>query len=170
MSDDIKKYCQDIVKKILEKDSFLTPYADSITDRILKIRKLEQRLTCSEMSLREFASGHEYFGLHYFYNNSQDNGWVLREWAPNASKIYLVGDLSGWQEKEEFKLKRINSDGVWEIILPFDALSHKDFYRLRVHWPGGAGDRIPAYARRVVQDPVTLIFNAQVWHPPTVYQ
>ena len=169
MNNDIKKSCQNIVKKILEKDSFLTPYADSITNRILKIRKLEQRLTCGEMSLREFASGHEYFGLH-FYNNSQNNGWILREWAPNASEIYLVGDLSGWQEREEFKLKRINKDGVWEIILPFDALSHKDFYRLRIDWPGGAGDRIPAYARRVVQDPVTLIFNAQVWHPPTLYQ
>src|SRR4030066_1438923 len=35
---------------------------------------------------------------------------------------------------------------------------------------GGEGDRIPAYARRVVQDPKTLIFNAQVWLPPQSYR
>ena len=39
------------------------------------------------------------------------------------------------------------------------------FTDFKMHWPGGEGDRIPAYARRVVQDPNTLIFNAQVWAP-----
>ena len=43
------------------------------------------------------------------------------------------------------------------------------FTVFRMHWPGGEGDRIPAYARRVVQDPNTLIFNAQVWAPPNPY-
>jgi 1,4-alpha-glucan branching enzyme len=51
-----------------------------------------------------------------------------------------------------------------------DALRHGDLYRLRIHWNGGRGDRIPAYARRVVQDPGTLIFNAQVWMPDSAYR
>ena len=46
---------------------------------------------------------------------------------------------------------------------------NEDLYRLRIHWPGGQGDRIPAYSRRVVQDPDTMIFNAQVWLPPEPY-
>jgi 1,4-alpha-glucan branching enzyme len=33
-------------------------------------------------------------------------------------------------------------------------------------WPGGRGERLPAYARRVVQDPATQLFAAQVWEPP----
>jgi 1,4-alpha-glucan branching enzyme len=66
-------------------------------------------------------------------------------------------------------LKRINAEGVWEIRLPENQFRHRDLYRLRIHWPDGAGDRIPAYARRVVQDPDTLIFNAQVWSPPEHY-
>ena len=53
-------------------------------------------------------------------------------------------------------------------MLAADKLRHGDLYRLRMHWPGGEGDRIPAYARRVVQDPNTLIFNAQVWAPQTL--
>ncbi|MBL0732131.1 MAG: 1,4-alpha-glucan-branching enzyme, partial [Desulfosarcina sp.] len=104
MNNNIKKPYQDIVKTILEKDPFLTPYADSITNRILTIRNLKKRLTCDGMSLRKFASGHEYFGLH-LYDNRHNNEWILREWAPSASEIYLVGDLSNWQEKEDFKLK-----------------------------------------------------------------
>ena len=116
------------------------------------------------MSLAEFASGHEYFGLHF-----QSGEWVFREWAPNATAIYLVGDMSKWQVCSEFELEKINEYGVWEIRLSADKLAHGDLFRLRVLWAGGEGDRIPAYARRVVQDPKTLIFNAQVWSPAQPY-
>ena len=116
------------------------------------------------MSLTEFACGHEYFGLHF-----QKGEWVFREWAPNATAIYLIGDMSKWQESREFELKKINENGDWEIRLPADKLKHGDLYRLLIHWVGGKGDRIPSYARRVVQDPITLIFNAQVWSPPESY-
>ena len=97
------------------------------------------------------------------------NGF-LREWAPNAVRIFLIGDMTGWQEAGTFGLNRLNEDGVWEIRLKADRLKHLDLYRLRIYWEGGQGDRIPAYARRVVQDPATLIFNAQVWFPDTPYQ
>ncbi len=52
------------------------------------------------MTLADFASGHEYFGLHF-----QDNQWVFREWAPNADRIFLIGDMTGWQEKGGLCLK-----------------------------------------------------------------
>ena len=53
------------------------------------------------MTLADFASGHEYFGLHF-----QDNEWVFREWAPNADRIFLIGDMTGWQENEAFAFTR----------------------------------------------------------------
>ena len=77
--------------------------------------------------------------------------------------------MSNWQESREFELQKINEYGVWELQLAPDKLKHGDLYRLRIHWAEGEGDRIPAYARRVVQDPKTLIFNAQVWKPPQPY-
>ena len=40
---------------------------------------------------------------------------------------------------------------------------------MHVSWSGGAGDRIPAYARRVVQDKITGLFSAMVWSPETPY-
>jgi 1,4-alpha-glucan branching enzyme len=117
------------------------------------------------MNLADFASGHEYFGLHF-----RDGRWVFREWAPNASALYLVGEMSGWKEQKAFALERIGRQGIWEIMLPANSFQHGDLYRLRVHWPGGEGDRLPAWTRRAVQDPKTLIFNAQVWSPPTPYK
>lgn len=93
---------------------------------------------------------------------------MFREWAPNATGIFLIGDFCGWQEKPEFALHQAGN-GVWEIKLQSNALKHGDLYRLRLHWMDGEGDRIPAYARRVVQDPITKIFNAQVWKQPQSY-
>jgi len=152
------------IKHLLSRDPYLKPYQKTIHRRLSKISETEKRLTQGKITLAEFASGHEYFGLHF-----QNNQWIFREWAPNAAKMFLIGDMTEWQEKKQFALQRLDDGGVWEIRLPPKALKHGDIYRLRIHWPGGAGDRIPAYARRVVQDPVSLIFNAQVWAPDAPY-
>ena len=149
---------------LLRSDSYLEPFSDQIRRRLERIEETGHRLTQDNKSLAEFASGHEYFGLHF-----QKGEWIFREWAPNATAIYLIGDMSKWQESEEFELKRIDDYGVWEIHLAVNKLKHGDLYRLRIHWAEGEGNRIPAYARRVVQDPKTLIFNAQVWSPPESY-
>jgi 1,4-alpha-glucan branching enzyme len=153
------------IRHLLQNDPYLKPYEAIIARRLVKIETTERRLTQGRITLQDFASGHEYFGLHY-----RNNHWVLREWAPNACRMYLIGDMTGWQEKESFALKRLAGKDVWEIHLPSESFAHLDLYRLRIHWPGGEGDRIPAYARRVIQDPTTFIFNAQVWHPETPYQ
>ncbi|MEJ2655712.1 MAG: hypothetical protein P8012_00745, partial [Desulfobacterales bacterium] len=154
----------DPVKIFLESDPYLKPYEHIIRRRHRNIAETEKMLTGGKTSLADFASGHEYFGLHF-----SGNEWIFREWAPNADAIYLVGDMTNWREHKRFSLERINNEGIWEIRLPSNALEHGDLYRLRVHWPGGRGDRIPAWVRRVVQDPDTLIFNAQVWLPPDPY-
>ena len=151
--------------RLLENDPYLLPYENVIRRRFAQFLEMEKKLTQEKMSLAEFAVGHEYFGL-----NLRDNEWIFREWAPNATAIFLVGDMTGWKEKKAFALERINEEGVWEIRLPAGALRHGDLYRLRVHWNTGEGDRIPVYARRVVQDPETLIFNTQVWYPSSPYE
>jgi 1,4-alpha-glucan branching enzyme len=150
---------------LLKKDSCLIPHQAVLKRRLQKIDKTESRLTKKSRTLVDFAAGHEYFGLL-----CQNGEWIFREWAPNALAIFFVAEKSGWQEKKAFALERTTHDGVWQINLPSTALSHGDLFRLRVYWPGGAGDRIPSYARRVVQDPETKIFNAQVWHPESPYQ
>ena len=160
---------QDTIKARLQRrlktDPYLKDHESEIERRLRKIQETRQRLTGGETSLADFASGHEFFGLHF-----REGQWVFREWAPNAEAIYIIGEMTDWRELPEYALKSTGKNGVWEIELPADAISHMNLYRLRIHWPGGSGDRIPAYARRVVQDPETLIFNAQVWAPDSPYQ
>lgn len=153
------------VEELLRLDPHLQPLKAEITRRLTAIDETEARLTGGAASLADFAAGHEFFGLHRI-----SDGWVFREWAPNATGITLIGQMTDWVERPEYALTRIDSaEGIWELRLPDGAISHDDLYRLRIHWPGGAGDRIPSHARRVVQDPETTIFNARVWSPETPY-
>ena len=150
---------------IVKKDSWLAPFAEIIEGRHKRVSDKIEELTGGKTTLSEFASGYLYFGLH----KTKNGGWVLREWAPNATDIYLIGDFSEWKEIEKYRLKKLEN-GVWEIKLKKDDLHHLDIYKLSVHWKGGKGERIPAWATRVVQDEKTYIFSAQVWAPENPYK
>ena len=116
-------------------------------------------------TLSDFADGYLYFGLH-----RTPRQWVLREWAPNATEIYLIGTFNDWKELPEFAFKRIEGTGNWELKLSSKVLKHLDLYKLSIHWNGGQGERVPAWAQRVVQDEDTKIFSAQVWSPEKAYE
>ena len=151
--------------RLLKNDPWLQPYAEAIEGRHNQAcHKLDELTNGGKRTLGEFASGHLYFGLH-----RTPRQWVLREWAPNATDIYLVGDFNEWKECEEYRMKRLDN-GNWELKLPAKALKHGQLYKLRVHWNGGEGERIPAYCRRVVQDETTKLFSAQVWNPEKPYE
>ena len=152
--------------RLLKNDSWLEPFENAINGRYAHVMDKVKELTNNgRKTLTDFASGHLYFGLH-----RTDKGWVFREWAPNATEIYLIGDFNDWQEKPEFRLKRLRNTGNWEIKLKPNVLKHGDLYKLKVYWDGGCGERIPAWVRRVVQDEQTKIFSAQVWEPEKPYK
>jgi 1,4-alpha-glucan branching enzyme len=140
-------------------DPWLRPFSGAIDERIKKCIQKEKALTGSG-TLSGFGMGHHYYGLH-----RTDNGWIFREWAPNATEIYFTGTFSGWKEDEVYRMNRINDYGDWELALEEDKLRNHDLFKLSVHWNGGKGERIPSYAGRVVQDEKTKIFSAQVWIP-----
>ncbi|MDE5663078.1 MAG: alpha amylase C-terminal domain-containing protein [Muribaculaceae bacterium] len=150
---------------ILRNDPWLEPYAPAIEGRHDDVkRKLRQLTEHTGGSLSEFANAYKYFGLH-----RDGDGWVFRELAPNATSIWLIGTFSDWKREERYRLTRIDG-GVWEIHLPLEALHDGDLYKMAVEWPGGEGERIPAYATRVVQDDVSKIFSAQVYAPEHPYE
>lgn len=146
------------MKTLTDFDPWLKPYANHIAGRNAYIKHKEKQIV-GDQKLEEFALGHLYFGLH-----RTKNGWVFREWSPNASKIYIVGDVTSWEDNEDYELVRLDN-GVWEVLLPEKALSHGDHYKLHVYWPGGNGLRIPSYATFAVQDDTTKEFSAIVWSP-----
>ena len=151
--------------KLVERDSYLEPFSLSIEGRYQYfVNRLKQFTKNGRQTLSDFASGYLYFGLH-----RTSTGWVFREWAPNATKIVLIGDFSNWEELPEYELKPL-AGGVWERKMPKKALSHGQHYKMKVYWNGGCGERIPAWVRRVVQDEATKIFSAQVWAPEQEYE
>ena len=146
---------------IVAHDQYLEPYEDAIKGRHSHaVWKIDQLTQHGKQSLSDFANGYEYFGLH-----KVRGGWVFREWAPNATDIYLVGDFNDWKESEDYRCKKVEGTGNWELKVPTKAMRHGNLFKMHVKWNGGEGERIPAWATRVVQDEQTKIFSAQVWVP-----
>ena len=152
------------VLKLLKNDPGLAEYADAINGRHQSMLARKLHLTGPSGNLSEFADGYLYFGLH-----RMSDGWVLREWAPNATEIFIVGDFNKWKESPKYAMKRVGNNGNWEIKIKDKAFKHGSLFKLIVRWDGGQGERIPAWANRVVQDPETKIFSAQVWAPQEAY-
>ena len=154
--------------QLIQSDPYLRPFANAIEGRYNYAIAQEKKLTGGK-KLSEWANGYLYFGLHKIEGSKsskvskfQGGQWVLREWAPNATAIYMIGDFNNWQKDEAYRLQ-LTENGVWEITLEEDMLKHEQLYKLLVEWQGGSGERIPSYANRVVQDEVTKLFAAQVW-------
>ena len=144
--------------KIYEADPWLQPYSAAIDARHERISNDRRRL-CGDGRVSDAANNHLFYGLH-----ETGDGWVIREWAPNASRVYLIGDFNNWKKTPAYALKPIGS-GNWELELPGTFLHHGDLFKLWIEWPGGGAERLPAYAVRVVQDPESKVFCAQVWNP-----
>lgn len=149
---------------IYDSDPYLAPYREAIDarhDRILAARAgLE-----TGGSLYAGVNNHFYYGLHK--NASGD--WVFREYAPNATRIWLIGDFNNWRRTNGYALEPLG-DGSWEIVVPAMLLRHGQLYKIFIEWPGGGAERIPAYAVRAVQDTETKAFCAQVWDPAEPYR
>ena len=150
--------------RIVDKDPWLKPYEKTIKERHNSAVVKESQLI-GDGTLSDFALGYMYYGLHFI-----DNEWIFREWAPNATAIYLIGDFNEWRIDERYRASLINRHGDWQLRLPKSSLRHGQHYKMLVRWKDGEGERIPAWCRRVVQDPVTGIFSAQVWKPETEYR
>ncbi len=153
------------IPALVKRDPYLTPYSDIIRNRINAIQKRVLEFTGGQNNFEGRALGHHYFGVH-----KTKTHWIFREWAPNLLELYLIGEFNGWRREQKYSFNRIkdNRDN-WELKVPLKNIRHGQLYRFFVSWASGEGNRIPAWATRVVQDPHTLEFNAQIWSPENAY-
>ena len=149
---------------IYDSDPYLAPYKEAIEARSARIEAEKEKIAV-DGSLSKGLNNHLYYGLH----RDADGGWVFREWAPNANRIYLIGEFNNWKRTSAYALTPTGG-GNWEIKIPGMFLHHGELYKLFIEWPGGGGERLPSYVHRVVQDPVTKVFSAQVWEPEKPYK
>jgi 1,4-alpha-glucan branching enzyme len=67
-----------------------------------------------------------------------------------------------------------NGRGIWEIFFDdktyHSSLVHESLYKLIVQSQIGENERIPVYAKRVIQDENSKDFSAQFWNPQKVYK
>jgi len=86
--------------------------------------------------------------------------------------MVLIGDFCGWEPSKGYELSK-GKGGTWEVSIPDQGLAHRQHYKLQVFWRENereiCAERIPSFCRRVVQDPETNLFCAQVWEPPQDY-
>ena len=96
--------------KIIELDSALKPYENDIKLRMDLYHKTRKELLEKNKDIVNFASGADYFGFH-----RTNDGWVYREWAPGAEKMYLMGDMNKWNPTSLPMTKKEN--GIFELYL-----------------------------------------------------
>ncbi len=142
--------------KIFEYDKGLLPFEADIELRLNNYKRKRYQLVGDNKSLIDFANGHEYFGFH-----KVKGGWYYREWAPAADAMYIMGDMNGWNQTS-LPLNNIGN-GVWEIFLQGEnSLYDGCKVKAVVEHFGQKMERIPLYATRVVQDPVTYVWSAEI--------
>ena len=142
--------------KIFKYDPYLTPYERDIDLRMNLYKNKREQLVGKEGNLADFANGYNYFGIH-----RTKTGWVYREWAPAADEMYLTGDFNGW-DIYATPLKKLEN-GVFEAVLEGDnAPQIGQKIQAIVINNGNVLRRIPLYATRVVQDPVTYLWCAEL--------
>lgn len=150
--------------KIFDYDPYLRPYKKDIQLRMDNYEKKKSEILADGAALLDFANAHEYFGFH----KTQD-GWVYREWAPAADNVFIMGDMNNWNQTE-LRLTPIGN-GIFEIYLWGERnLYHGCKVKTVIEKDGQRFERVPLYARRVVQDDNTYVWCAEIFDEEYIWQ
>ena len=148
-----------MMHKILELNPQLWPFEADFDLRKEALKRTKKAILQKGQKLSDFANGHLYFGFH-----QGPKGWTYREWAPGADEVYLCGEFNNW-DRRACPLQR-DENGVWEVFLPGkNALKDGQKVMTVVVKDGQDLERIPAYARQVVQNPEDNSWNARIYVP-----
>jgi len=142
--------------KIIKVDPYLAPYNEDLNMRMDNYHSKREELLGENSSLVDFANAYNYFGIH-----PTADGWVYREWAPGADVMFFTGDFNNW-DVYSCPMKKLDN-GVFELeIKGKDSLKIGDKIQAIVFHEGELLRRIPVYATRVVHDPDTNTWCAEI--------
>jgi 1,4-alpha-glucan branching enzyme len=104
--------------------------------------------------------------------NLAANGATFRVWAPNAEKVYVIGDFNEWTPDDPWLLQ--NEGGYWSGFLP--QVKDGTLYKFWVQGKGTAGPKRDPYAREleskwpnpacIVRAANTYPWQDWTWHTP----
>ncbi|KAJ4127264.1 alpha-1,4-glucan branching enzyme [Fusarium equiseti] len=151
---------------VVKLDPWLEPFSEALRRRYSKTQDWIKTINDTEGGLEKFSRGAEKFG----FNVDASSNIVYREWAPNATAAYLIGDFNSW-DRSAHPMKK-NDFGVFEITIPAQngqaAIPHNSKVKISLDLPSGEHvDRLPAWIKYVTQDlSVSPAYDARFWNPP----
>ena len=150
-----------VTLRAFQDDPYLLPHKGYIEARMSQYKNLSQRIEKDEGSLQEFARGDSIFGLY-----KSGETWVCREYLPGAKSVSLIGDFNSWDPSKSPMAAELF--GRWSVTVPLDTIRHGMRYKICVtSETGEIVHRVPAWAKYVVQNEESNLFDAVVWDPPT---
>ncbi|KAJ2971086.1 hypothetical protein NQ176_g7866 [Zarea fungicola] len=151
---------------VVKLDPWLEPFSDALRRRFGKAQEWIHRIDHSEGGMESFTRGFEKFGFNVLSNGDIQ----YREWAPNATEAYLMGDFNEWN-RTSHPMKK-DADGSFTILVPSKAgaaaIPHNSKVKISLVLSDGERlDRLPAWIKYVTQDlSVSPVYDARFWNPP----
>ncbi len=93
----------------------------------------------TEEDVRNFQQGTHY-SLYKFFGNKQVQvlgtwGTYFAVWAPNASKVTVIGNFNNWDKEAHPLYVRLDRSGIWEGFIP--NCHAGEVYKYHIHGYGG---------------------------------
>ena len=87
-------------------------------NKIVK-KKVKCELSVDNISLFHQGKHYEayaFMGAHVV-SEKRKRGVRFTTWAPRAKNVYVVGDFSNFEVKEDYKMEKVSDSGLWSIFI-----------------------------------------------------
>lgn len=84
----------------------------------------KKKLKCeiTDMNTYLFHEGKNYYSYAFMgahvVSEKRKKGVRFTTWAPNAKNVYVVGDFSDFNIRDEYKMEKVTSMGLWSLFIP----------------------------------------------------
>lgn len=160
-------------------DNDLRSYHPFLIERGRRFEAEYRRIVDQYTSVYNYANLANELGLHCVPGEDGQNKWIWREYMPGADTVWLTTEKYHFQRHARQRFTK-KADGIFELILPYDALAHGMYVELRVEPaaytvlnPDGiptALKRVPAFSTWVEQNKeIPTQWCARIFHPEKPY-
>lgn len=120
--DEIKNNNEEIYKDIPTKE--IATVDDNNKNNIKNKSQAKKKLKCeiTDMNTYLFHEGKNYYSYAFMgahvVSEKRKKGVRFTTWAPNAKNVYVVGDFSDFNIRDEYKMEKVTSMGLWSLFIP----------------------------------------------------
>lgn len=153
--------------QIFKDNDWLGKYKNHIVQRYKNYKDSLDKINKLYGSIDNFTESYKFYGLHH-----RDNAIYYKEWAPNASALYLAGDFNNWNVNDPKTKCDRDQYGCFSLCLPdgedgTPQIPHNSKVRCFLELQDGTRlSRVPAWINYTYQNPETFNFDGVFWNPP----